>query len=57
MAIEIKELVVRIVVDEPASKKDSVVESSPKNLDQLKDDIIKKCTREVLEKIKEQQER
>jgi phenylpyruvate tautomerase PptA (4-oxalocrotonate tautomerase family) len=33
------------------------VETTPQDLEKLKADIIKKCTREILEKLKEQQER
>jgi hypothetical protein len=57
MAIEIKELVVKVVVDEAASEKKAVIESQPKDLEKLKSEIIKKCTREILDKLKEQQER
>jgi hypothetical protein len=57
MAIEIKELVVKVVVDESTSMKEVNVETKLQDLEKLKADIIKKCTREILEKLKEQQER
>lgn len=57
MAIEIKELVVKVVVDETSSEKDAVVDDKPQDLEKLKAEIIKKCTKEILDKLKEQQER
>ncbi|MEO1032092.1 MAG: DUF5908 family protein [Bacteroidota bacterium] len=57
MAIEIKELLVKVVVDESPIKTNVVTVQKHQDVEQLKADIIKKCTREVLEKLKEQQER
>lgn len=57
MAIEIKELVVKVVVDETPKKRELSVPKKDQDLEQFKTEIIKKCTREVLEKLKEYQER
>jgi hypothetical protein len=45
------------VVDETSSEKDAVVDDKPQDLEKLKAEIIKKCTKEILDKLKEQQER
>jgi hypothetical protein len=57
MAIEIKELVVKVVVDETPIKPELKVPKREQDLEQFKTEIVKKCTREVLEKLKEYQER
>lgn len=57
MAIEIKELHIRVKVDE--EKPNSLAETTVSNfqLDKLKSELIKECMDKILEKLKEREER
>ncbi|GAB1857156.1 hypothetical protein MHTCC0001_19920 [Flavobacteriaceae bacterium MHTCC 0001] len=57
MAIEIKEFVVKVVVEESAKQTEVLPKQAKQNLEQFKTELIKKCTREVLQILKEKQER
>lgn len=57
MAIEIKELLVKVIVDEPAKQKEVQTSYSKQDMEKFKAEVIKKCTREILQILKEKQER
>lgn len=57
MPIEIKELHIKINVDEEVKKRATSVGLSPLKIKKFKAGIIKTCTREILEILKEKQER
>ncbi len=56
MPIEIKELHIKINVEEKSGNKISEY-NNDMNIKELKSDIVKRCTRNVLEILKEKQER
>jgi hypothetical protein len=57
MPIEIKELIIKVIVNEEESDyKDSQIINLMK-LGELKSEIVKDCTQKVMEKLKERQER
>lgn len=58
MPIEIKELLIKVIIEETQHKSvsDKPVLNST-NMANFKKDIVKTCVQEVLEKIKEKQER
>lgn len=57
MAIEIKELHIKVKIDE--EKNNSLAETTVSNiqLDKLKSELIKECMDKILEKLKEREER
>lgn len=57
MPIEIKELHIKIQVEEAQKQHNNATETSAFNSKELKAQIIKTCTRNVLEILKEKQER
>lgn len=57
MPIEIKELIVKVNVDETPKKTDVNTVNQQLDIKQLKAEIIKKCTKQVLDILKEKQER
>jgi hypothetical protein len=57
MAIEIKELRIKVTVVEPEDTTSSSTKISPMKLLELKAEIVNECTRKVFEKIKEKAER
>jgi hypothetical protein len=57
MAIEIKELRIKVTVAESGDTKSSSAKISPMKLLELKAEIVNECTRKVFEKIKEKTER
>lgn len=57
MAIEIKELHIKVKVNEEKRKDKSSESMNKTQLDMMKSDIVKECTNRVLEKIKEKEER
>jgi hypothetical protein len=58
MAIEIKELRIKVTITEPSEfNKGQQQKFSPEKLQEWRSEIIKECTRTVLEKIKERAER
>lgn len=57
MAIEIKELHIKVKVNEEKRKDKSSESMNKTQLDMMKSEIVKECTNRVLEKIKEKEER
>lgn len=57
MAIEIKELRIKVTVTEPGDVSGASAKMSPLKLQELKAEIVNECTRKVFEKIKEKSER
>ncbi|MFC4816449.1 MULTISPECIES: DUF5908 family protein [unclassified Flavobacterium] len=57
MAIEIKELRIKVTVTEPGENSFITDKISPTKLQEMKAEIVNECTRKVLEKIKERTER
>ena len=57
MPIEIKELLVKVVVNEAPKKTEVTAETQQQDVKQLEAEIIKKCTKKVLQILKEKQER
>lgn len=57
MAIEIKELLVKVIVEEPLKQKETVMSHPKQDIEKFKAEVIKKCTREILQILKEKQER
>jgi len=57
MPIQIKELLVKVVVEESPKKEEVKPLEKPQNFKTLETEIIKKCTRQVLDILKEKQER
>jgi hypothetical protein len=57
MAIEIKELHIKVKIDE--EKPNSLAETTVSNfqLDKLKSELVKECMDKILEKLKEREER
>jgi hypothetical protein len=57
MAIEIKELHIKVKIDE--EKNNSLAETTVSNfqLDKLKSELVKECMDKILEKLKEREER
>lgn len=57
MAIEIKELHIKVKVSEEKNNDTSSGSVNNAQLDRMKSEIVKECTTRVLEKIKEKEER
>ncbi|WP_428223909.1 DUF5908 family protein [Flavobacterium sp.] len=57
MAIEIKELRIKVTVNEEANHQMSDLNSNSPKLKELKASLIQECTKKVLEHIKERAER
>ena len=57
MPIEIKELHIKIHVDEAQKQQHNTTVTAAFNVKELKSQVIKDCTRNVLEILKEKQER
>jgi len=57
MPIEIKELHIKIEVEEVHKQQNNTIANSSINMKEFKAEIIKTCTRNILEILKEKQER
>lgn len=57
MAIQIKELHIRVKIEEEPVNSTRSEQTDPLKMQELKSQLIKECTREVLEKLKEKKER
>ncbi|MCF2219906.1 DUF5908 family protein [Chryseobacterium sp. PS-8] len=57
MAIQIKELHIKVKIEEEVTNSATSQPLSPVKLQELKSQLIKECTKEVLEKLKEKTER
>lgn len=57
MAIEIKELRIKVTINEEAEQNQQTNSINTKKWNELRADIIRECTQLVFEKIKERQER
>ncbi|MCI3939190.1 DUF5908 family protein [Chryseobacterium aahli] len=57
MAIQIKELHIKVKIEEEPVNSARSQQIDPSKIQELKSQLIKECTREVLEKLKERKER
>ncbi|WP_344830187.1 DUF5908 family protein [Chryseobacterium ginsenosidimutans] len=57
MAIQIKELHIKVKIEEESVNSARSQQIDPLKIQELKSQLIKECTREVLEKLKERKER
>ncbi|WP_428070447.1 DUF5908 family protein [Chryseobacterium gambrini] len=57
MAIQIKELHIKVKIEEEPVHSARSQQTDPLKIKELKSQLIKECTREVLEKLKERKER
>ncbi len=57
MAIQIKELHIKVKIEEEPVHSVRSQQNDPLKIQELKSQLIKECTREVLEKLKERKER
>lgn len=57
MAIQIKELHIKVKIEEEPVHSARSQQPDPLKIKELKSQLIKECTREVLEKLKERKER
>ena len=57
MAIQIKELHIKVKIEEEPVNSTRSEPTDPLKMKELKMQLIKECTREVLEKLKEKKER
>lgn len=57
MAIQIKELHIKVKIEEEPVHSARSQQTNPLKIQELKSQLIKECTREVLEKLKERKER
>jgi hypothetical protein len=58
MAIEIKELRIKVTITEPSEDNATAFQKfNPLKLQELKAEIVKECTQKIFEKIKEKEER
>ncbi|SIS70420.1 DUF5908 family protein [Chryseobacterium gambrini] len=57
MAIQIKELHIKVKIEEEPVNSARSQQTDPLKIQELKSQLIKECTREVLEKLKERKER
>lgn len=57
MAIQIKELHIKVKIEEEPVYSARSQQTDPLKIQELKSQLIKECTREVLEKLKERKER
>ncbi|BEV04673.1 MULTISPECIES: DUF5908 family protein [Chryseobacterium] len=57
MAIQIKELHIKVKIEEEPVHSARSQQTDPLKIQELKSQLIKECTREVLEKLKERKER
>ncbi len=57
MAIQIKELHIKVKIEEEPVHSACSQQTDPLKIKELKSQLIKECTREVLEKLKERKER
>ena len=57
MAIQIKELHIKVKIEEAPVNYARSQQIDPMKIQELKSQLIKECTREVLEKLKEKKER
>lgn len=57
MAIQIKELHIKVKIEEEPVNSARSQQINPLKIQELKSQLIKECTREVLEKLKERKER
>lgn len=57
MAIQIKELHIKVKIEEEPVNSARSQPTDPLKIQELKSQLIKECTREVLEKLKERKER
>jgi hypothetical protein len=57
MAIQIKELHIKVKIEEEPVNSVRSQQIDPLKIQELKSQLVKECTREVLEKLKERKER
>lgn len=57
MAIQIKELHIKVKIEEEPVNSSRSQQIDPLKIQELKSQLVKECTREVLEKLKERKER
>jgi hypothetical protein len=57
MAIQIKELHIKVKIEEEPVNSARSQQIDPLKIEELKSQLVKECTREVLEKLKERKER
>ncbi len=57
MAIQIKELHIKVKIEEEPAHSARSEPADPLKIQELKQQLIRECTREVLEKLKEKKER